>query len=155
MAVTNLQVAQQISFLSNFTDWKVKFQKAYENQDEEEIRFKNFQRNLNFINNHNSRFSEGKESYFVGLNRLADLTREEITAIFLTEFEEDIEKPNFLSAGSCKYLYQPDTSWSEQTNCPGCYKGLKIKKISSKNMLSTCSRLGIYKFTRQLLDVYL
>ena len=37
-----------------------------------------FQRNLKFIREHNERYNAGSESYYVGLNSLADLTRDEI-----------------------------------------------------------------------------
>merc|ERR1712178_205572 len=117
---TSLQLAllTNIDLSSEWLSWKNKFEKIYANQSEEHLRFGHFQRNVDFVRNHNKKYVEGKESYYVGLNKLADLTREEINSRYLEPI--DTSAPGS-SGGSCSYLYKPDSSWSGQTNCPGCY----------------------------------
>merc|ERR1712156_738396 len=120
----NLQLAQILTELNSielnnqWTDWKSKFQKVYSNQTEETLRFGHFSKNLDFITSHNKRYAAGKESYFVGLNKLADLTREEINSKLTGPYDESAPGTG---GGSCHYKYNGDTSWASNTDCPGCY----------------------------------
>lgn len=51
--------------------------KIYETYSEEQKRFTIFQRNVLNIEQHNVRYENGEESYFMGVNQYADLTSEE------------------------------------------------------------------------------
>ena len=66
-----------------FQDFKTTYGKAYLTAAEEATRFKVFSDNVDFINTHNARFEQGLETYTVGVNQFADLTRQEFAAMYL------------------------------------------------------------------------
>ncbi|RZC34877.1 Peptidase C1 and/or Inhibitor I29 domain containing protein, partial [Asbolus verrucosus] len=60
--------------------FKADFKKVYKSPNEEAIRFRNFEKNLNEINEHNEKYRKGLETYTLGLNQFADLSSEEIVS---------------------------------------------------------------------------
>lgn len=59
-----------------FEEWKSKFNKAYSGV-EHDNRFTIFKNNLAFIESHNAAFKRGEETFFMAVNRFADMTKEE------------------------------------------------------------------------------
>ncbi|KAL1518315.1 hypothetical protein ABEB36_001956 [Hypothenemus hampei] len=59
-------------------DWKEKFSKSYDNEEEEEKRFQIFERNLQNIIKHNERYQAGEETSTQALNQFSDLDPEEV-----------------------------------------------------------------------------
>lgn len=56
--------------------------KLYKNQQEEELRLTIFQENLRTITEHNKKYVAGETTYSKGVTYFADLTKEEIAALF-------------------------------------------------------------------------
>ena len=76
--------------------WKLEHNKHYSTADLETEKYEIFKNNRNFVNNHNSLFSEGHESYSVKINKFADLTNEEFAEKYLTAVDSDsIQKPDW------------------------------------------------------------
>ena len=73
---------------SKFEDWKIKHSIFYENAELNELKFQVFTKNFDFIENHNKRFDLGKETYKVGLNKFADLSKDEFYQIYLEQNED-------------------------------------------------------------------
>jgi len=60
--------------------FKVKFNREYPNEEEENFRKQLFADNLEFIREHNLKYAAGEVSYSVGINHFSDWTREEFNA---------------------------------------------------------------------------
>lgn len=54
------------------------YARAYGSQEEEKLRSEIFKSNLQLINEHNARYANGQESYFMEVNQFADFTPEEL-----------------------------------------------------------------------------
>nr|BAN20235.1 cathepsin L [Riptortus pedestris] len=63
--------------------FKIQFNKNYDTIAEDEIRFKIFVESKTYVDYHNTRFLDGKETYTMELNELADLTDEEFRERYL------------------------------------------------------------------------
>ncbi|XP_072375887.1 cathepsin L-like proteinase [Diabrotica undecimpunctata] len=74
ITIVTVNCLKDVQIWNNF---KVTFEKSYINKNEEVDRFKIFQDNLRQIEEHNARYNMGKETYKMGLNQFADLTRDE------------------------------------------------------------------------------
>ncbi|XP_050514055.1 cathepsin L-like proteinase [Diabrotica virgifera virgifera] len=86
--------------LSNHDQWaqfKVKHSKNYNTFREEQIRFQVFSSNLLKIAEHNARYEKGEETYFMAVNRFADLTSEEYEAMLGLQISS-MSKPNITSS---------------------------------------------------------
>jgi len=65
------------SIREHFEAWMKEFEKEYESKEEHEKRLEIFKANKAFVEKHNAEHAEGKHGHWVGLNHLADLTKEE------------------------------------------------------------------------------
>lgn len=78
---------EQVSAL--FQLWKKEHGRVYQNQEEEAKRLEIFQSNLNYIRDTNAnRKSSSPHAYRLGLNKLADLSSEEFSKIYLQDPKE-------------------------------------------------------------------
>uniref|UniRef100_A0A667XI81 Cathepsin S, ortholog 1 n=1 Tax=Myripristis murdjan TaxID=586833 RepID=A0A667XI81_9TELE len=59
-------------------EWKVKYQKVYNNQSESLYRREVWEKNLQLVLRHNQEASAGRHTFTMGLNHLADMTAEEV-----------------------------------------------------------------------------
>ncbi|CAG9860739.1 unnamed protein product [Phyllotreta striolata] len=71
LAATALSIDQQ------WNQFKITHKKSYETPEEEQLRYKIYQDNVEKINRHNSRYEAGLESYTMAANKFADLTKQE------------------------------------------------------------------------------
>merc|ERR550519_733396 len=85
---TAISAKELTNLRAKFEDWKIEHGKFYE-VAENEKKFKVFGDNFDFIEKHNNRFSLGQETYKVGLNKFADLSKEEFYKIFLEQNEDN------------------------------------------------------------------
>ena len=100
---------------SKFEDWKIKHAKFYENSELNELKFQVFSKNFDFIENHNRRFELGKETYKVGLNKFADLSKDEFYRIYL---EQNEDHGSLDAAQPCvEKFFDP----YQHEECRGCY----------------------------------
>ena len=65
-----------------WNDFKAKHGKAYRNVMEEMYRMSVYADNKAFVEQHNAEFAAGRKSFTVALNRMADLTNEEINQMY-------------------------------------------------------------------------
>merc|ERR1719461_1428443 len=70
-----------------------------------------------FIKQHNQRFLEGKETYFVDFNHLSDLSEEEYNA--RNNYVENHDEHSLGSTFTCTHVYRP--SDKPETNCEECH----------------------------------
>merc|ERR1712127_1060842 len=101
---------------SKFENWKLEHGKSYEITENERV-FKIFSDNSNFIENHNARFNSGEETYTVGLNKFADLSKSEFYQIFLAQNEDHGD----MSLDAAQACYQRFFDPYEHQECRGCY----------------------------------
>jgi hypothetical protein len=71
-ALTDAEITQQ------WNDFKVKFNKKYADDAEEQMRKQLFTTNLQKIEEHNKKYERGEVTYTQGINQFADLTDEEL-----------------------------------------------------------------------------
>ena len=98
--------------LLSWSDWKTKFNKNYA-QHEISQKYENFMKTKNFIQNHNERFLQGKETYFTDLNDFSDMSDEEF-------FERNNynEATPFGSTYTCSTIFRPTSG--PANNCLDC-----------------------------------
>ncbi|XP_028143041.1 crustapain [Diabrotica virgifera virgifera] len=70
-------IAQALTDEEEFDNYKKKFNKSYDTPEEEQKRFKIFQDNLRFIEDHNQKYQRGEVSSTVGVNQFADQSKDE------------------------------------------------------------------------------
>lgn len=83
-----LVCVSQADKLSQWKDFKIKFNRSY-NESENEKRFKIFEENCLKIEKHNELESKGKETFRLGINRYGDLTFEEVVQLHLPSNNSD------------------------------------------------------------------
>lgn len=77
-AVFLIGLASSAEIDEKWKRFKKDFNKRYESEDENYKRFKVFEKNCQHFSEHNERFSRGKTSFTMDVNRDADLTFDEI-----------------------------------------------------------------------------
>jgi len=67
-------------YSDTWEEFKQKYEKEYESEDEETYRQGVWTNTVNFISGHNGEYDNGEHSYRLGENHLADMTSDEITS---------------------------------------------------------------------------
>jgi C1A family cysteine protease len=70
-----------VDLVSKFESWMAAHSKAYHSAEEQLRRMAIFAENALFVEKHNAEHENGEHSHWVGLNRFADLTREEFSEL--------------------------------------------------------------------------
>jgi len=72
------------AFSSEWQIWKRLHQKSY-NKAQEPARFQTFLNNKKFVLEHNKKYDQGLEKFWVGMTKFADLTEQEFADLYLTK----------------------------------------------------------------------
>ncbi|KAG8449845.1 hypothetical protein GDO86_016496 [Hymenochirus boettgeri] len=76
--VVKAELYQDDRLDSDWETWKRTYQKQYNSQTDELMRRLIWQKNLRIINTHNLEFSQGLHTYEMAMNKLGDMTSEEV-----------------------------------------------------------------------------
>nr|ABK62794.1 cathepsin L-like cysteine protease [Neobenedenia melleni]ABK62795.1 cathepsin L-like cysteine protease [Neobenedenia melleni] len=68
---------------NQWSQWKVKYQKDYLSSEDELNKLLTWSKNLETVRKHNELYAQGKKSYTLAMNHMADLSSEEFKALYL------------------------------------------------------------------------
>lgn len=71
-----------------FEEWKTTNAVRYQNPKEETLRFNQWMKNKDFVDEHNMKHAAGESTYTVGMNKFADLSGEEFAEIYLSKVHD-------------------------------------------------------------------
>merc|ERR1719187_1249914 len=112
---------------ADFEGYKAQFGKAYSGE-EDAFRRQVYESNVAIINKHNMEYDQGKYSYYLGVNDLADWTHEEFAARNSLRIPENRSAPAFIRNGNP--LTAPDAiDWRE--------KGA-VQKVKNQGQCGSC-----------------
>jgi len=81
-ALATVALSQPVENLDDeWHNFKVTYEKEYEDEEEETLRKKVFMDNHKFVQEHNAKYQNGEVTYEVGINKFADLTAEEFASM--------------------------------------------------------------------------
>jgi len=83
---------------ADFTGFKAQFGKVYSGE-EEAFRRAVYENHIDIINKHNMEYDQGKYSYYLGVNELADWTHEEFAARNALRIPENPPAPTYVRNG--------------------------------------------------------
>jgi C1A family cysteine protease len=82
--VATASLLEESQYETLWTQFKADYGKDYTLAEEHNARFATFKTNVDFITTHNQRADAGAESYTVGINQFADMTKSEFKSTMLT-----------------------------------------------------------------------
>jgi len=144
------------SSLGAFNDFKTQFSKQYKSAAEEALRFNIFQQNLAFINQHNAEFAAGQQTYTVGVNQFADLSKTEYAAMYLRPFNStrvrnEVVLPEVPNAGSVDWRTKGAvTPVKDQGQCGSCWAFSTTGSTEGAHAIKTGSLVSLSE--QQLVD---
>lgn len=56
-----------------WADFKLQFNKQYESDEDDNLKFSIWESNMKFINEHNERYEQGLETYTLEMNKFGDM----------------------------------------------------------------------------------
>ncbi|XP_074028385.1 cathepsin L-like proteinase isoform X4 [Leptinotarsa decemlineata] len=133
--------------------------KTYKSLLEERTRFGIFQNNLRTIEKHNAKYEKGEETYYMGVNRFADMTVEEFKHMLglqaearpnlnatLHVFPEELEAPKFVDWTQ----EGADLGVKDQGHCGSCWAFSVIGSLEGQNAIQHKVKIPLSE--KQLLD---
>ncbi|CAH1101723.1 unnamed protein product [Psylliodes chrysocephalus] len=151
LAVSALPAQEQ------WTSFKAKHGKSYENLYEEKVRFQIFQNNVQVINAHNARYEAGLETYTMGVNKFTDLTPKEFRAMLrlqngpltwqnLTRHVQNGTAPDSIDWREKNAVLEVQ----DQNGCGSCWAFSAVGALEGQNAIKNNKRVLLSK--QQLID---
>jgi len=82
LALATVALSQPVENLDDeWHNFKITYEKEYEDEEEETLRKKVFMDNHKFVQEHNAKYQNGEVTYKVGINKFADLTAKEFASM--------------------------------------------------------------------------
>ena len=98
---------QQFETARLWLAWKSTFNKNYESNVHEQVRFENFAHNYQHVQTHNDRYRKGLETFDVALNQFSDMPRDEIKDT-LNGFKPELKKTALLGTIHMRKMMKRD-----------------------------------------------
>merc|ERR1711872_366310 len=123
-------------YSDSWEEFKDKYGKAYEDDDEEVYRKSVWSKNVDFISSHNEEYTNGVHDFAVGENEFADMTTDEITSYFNGLDTEEISQSGekFHSDVSVKSL-PSEIDWRKNGSVTPVKKQPLLPKQASWSLL--------------------
>eukprot|EP01135_Chromosphaera_perkinsii_P010844 Nk52_evm1s2256 gene=Nk52_evmTU1s2256 len=119
---------------ADFEDWKEKYGKVYDQNSDEQLAFRTWKENREFIRQHSASSSA---TYDLSLNKFADLSWDEFRDIYLGKMEEPKKKTgsSHPSPASLKSIPN-DVNWATKNNPLG--RSLVSQNVRNQGMCGSC-----------------
>jgi len=142
-----------------WSQFKLKHSKSYKNIVEEKVRFEIFQNNLKKIEEHNQQYEAGLKTWYMGVNKFADMTKEEFGAMLK---KQSGSRPRLAKSRHVPDLTAnvPETiDWRErnavlgvkdQGQCGSCWAFSATGSLEGQNVLKNNRSIPLSE--QQLLD---
>ena len=102
---------------ADFESWARKHAKSYDSAEERIFRMAIFAENAAFVAKHNAEHERGEHSHWLGLNHLADLTREEFSKMLGYDRSLRSENPRAIDFSDWEYAdvnAPPEKDWVQE-----------------------------------------
>ncbi|XP_034481884.1 cathepsin L-like [Drosophila innubila] len=134
------------AFSWEWEEYKRSHNKIYEDESEEELRWRTFNANKEIIDRHNEQYAAGKETFEMGVNQFTDLSPNEFESLMLssqnmTEDEEDLiyDPPKSLKIPKSVDWRKLNavTPVKDQGKCGSCWAFAAVATLEGRHFLKT------------------
>lgn len=143
-----------------FANFKIAHHKKYESPEEEKVRKGIFAANVEYIKEHNQKYSNGEKSYYLGVNQFTDLAHSEFLGLYMGHLLTPRESTNasmFLSPSNILLPDQVDwrtkgyvTPVKDQGQCGSCWSFSATGSLEGQHFKATGTLLSLSE--QQLVD---